>query len=99
MNAIWRCGVCETVNHGGRTCAARIVFTSSSEGRVVNSAQGIEATTRCLSNWAVALGKGRKRKAAPFATNPRPKKHLSNKAPSPTCVRALSSDNDHCAVR
>ncbi len=22
MNAIWRCGVCETVNDGGRTCAA-----------------------------------------------------------------------------
>lgn len=22
MKAIWRCGVCETVNHGGRTCAA-----------------------------------------------------------------------------
>ena len=22
MNTIWRCGVCETVNHGGRTCSA-----------------------------------------------------------------------------
>lgn len=22
MNAIWVCGVCETVNHGGRTCSA-----------------------------------------------------------------------------
>jgi len=22
MNAIWRCGVCETVNHGGTTCSA-----------------------------------------------------------------------------
>ncbi len=22
MNGIWRCGVCETVNNGGRTCAA-----------------------------------------------------------------------------
>jgi len=22
MNAIWRCGVCETVNHEGRTCSA-----------------------------------------------------------------------------
>jgi hypothetical protein len=22
MNAIWRCGVCETVNHWGRTCSA-----------------------------------------------------------------------------
>ena len=22
MNALWRCGVCETVNHGGTTCSA-----------------------------------------------------------------------------
>jgi len=22
VNAIWRCGVCETVNNGGRTCSA-----------------------------------------------------------------------------
>ena len=22
MNAIWRCGICETVNQGGTTCAA-----------------------------------------------------------------------------
>lgn len=22
MNTIWRCGVCETVNHEGRTCSA-----------------------------------------------------------------------------
>ena len=22
MNAPWRCAVCETVNHGGRTCSA-----------------------------------------------------------------------------